>query len=81
MLLVGPGERLGDMPALLADGRAERPVEQISHVGENLHRHAAGFGKTGKVIGRAIQGPCRPIGECGEGVAQQFAFLIHMRSL
>jgi len=81
MLLVGPGERLGDMPALLADGRAERPVEQISHVGENLHRHAARSGKAGEVVGCAVEYTRRTIGECGEGVAQQFAFLIHMRSL
>jgi hypothetical protein len=33
-----------------------------------------------KVVGRAVEGSRRSIGQRGQGVAQQFAFLIHMRN-
>jgi hypothetical protein len=77
LLLFGPDARLRGLPALLSDGRAQRPLEQVAHVSQNLHRHPPGAGKSGKVIGRAFQCPCGPVGNGGKRVTQQFAFLIH----
>ena len=65
------------LPALLADGRAQRPVEEVAHVGQNLHGHASGAVKSGKVVGRAFQGAGGPVGNGGQRVAQQFAFFVH----
>jgi hypothetical protein len=65
---------------ILADGRAQRPVEEVAHVGQNLHGQAAGGGKTGKVIGSAFQGAGGPVGNGGQRVAQHFAFFIHTRN-
>jgi len=79
-LFLGPGARLGGLPALLPNGRAQRPVEEVAHVGQNLHGQAAGGVKTGKVIGSAFQGSGGPVGNGGQRVAQQFAFLVHTRN-
>jgi hypothetical protein len=76
--LLGPGARLRGLPAILPDGRAQRPVDQVAHVRQNLHGHAAGGGKSGKVIGRAFQSTNGAIGQSGQRMAQQFSFLVHI---
>ena len=65
------------VPALLPHGHAQRPVKEVAHVGQNLHGQASGAGKSGKVVGRAFQGAGGPVGNGGQRVAQQFAFLVH----
>jgi len=77
LLLVRPGEGLGGIPVLLANRGAQRPVEEIAHVGQNLHRQSADAVKAAKMIGRPFKSPCGPIGQCCQSVAQQFAFLVH----
>jgi len=80
MLLVSPGERLGGVPALLPNGRTQRPVKEVAHVGQNLHGETAGAVESGEVIGSAVQGADSSIGQSGQRVAQQFAFLVHTRN-
>ena len=62
---------------LVPNGDAERPVEQVAHVGQNLHRQAAGAVKTGKVAGCAFQRAGGAVGQGSQGMAQQFAFFVH----
>jgi hypothetical protein len=79
-LLLGPGSWLRGLPALLPNGRAQSPVEEVAHVSQNLHGQAAGSGKTCKVIGGALQSTGSSVGNSGQRVAQHFAFLIHTRN-
>ncbi len=76
-LLFGPWARLRGLPALLPDGRCQRPVKEVAQVRENLHGQAACAVESGKVIGRAFEGAVGPVGNGGQRVAQQFAFLVH----
>ena len=76
-LLFGPRARLCGLPAILPDGRAQRPVKEVAHMGQNLHGKAAGAVKSGKVIGGAFEGACGSVCNGSQRVAEQFAFLIH----
>src|SRR5208283_651623 len=68
-----PSERRGIVPVLFAVGLAERPVEQISQMREDLSASARGI--TGAVFRKtwwsALQHFASAIGERGEGVAQE----------
>jgi len=70
MLLVGPSERLRGAPALFPNGRTQRPVNQVAHVGQNLHGETAGAVESGEVLGRAIESADSSIGQSGQYVAQ-----------
>jgi len=76
-LLFGPRTRLRGLPAILPNGRAERPIKEVAHVGQNLHGETARAVKSGKVIGSAFEGAGGPIGNGSQRVAEQFAFLVH----
>jgi len=80
ILLVSPGERLRGVPALLPNGRTQRPVKEVAHVGQNLHGETASAVESGEVIGSAVQGADSSIGQGGQRVAQQFTFLVHTRN-
>ena len=55
---------------LLADRGRQRPVEQVAHVGKNLHGHAARTSETCKLIRGAFKRPRRPVGKAGEQMPQ-----------
>jgi len=56
-LLLGPRERVRVVPALMALGDAECPVEQVAHVGQDFDWLAAsGAGEGGKVVRSAGEG-------------------------
>ncbi len=69
------------MPALFAVGHAQRPVEQIAHVGQNLRGLAASAFKAGKTLRCAFKGSGRSVSQGSQRVPQQFAFLIHTGKL
>ena len=76
-LLFGPRARLCGLPAILPDGRCQRPVKEVAHVGQNLHGETTGAVKSGKVIGGAFKGASGSVCNGSQRVAEQFAFLIH----
>jgi hypothetical protein len=68
-----PGKRRGIVPVLLAVGLAERPIEQIAQMREDLATGARGI--SGAVFREtwrsALQHFAAAIGERGDGVAQE----------
>ena len=48
------GLRFGGVPTAGAIGHAQRPVEKVAHVGQNLHRLASDAGKTSETLRRAF---------------------------
>lgn len=80
-LLLGPPERGGVVPALASLHRAECPVEEVAHVGEDLDGLAAATIEGGEAVGSAFECTAGAIGKGGEGVAQEFAFLVHAANI
>ena len=73
----GPGKRLRGVPAWLPLSHSERPVEEVAHVGQDLDRGAAASAKQRKIIRGAFEGARGAIGQGGQGVAQEFSFVLH----
>ena len=63
LLLRGPREGFGVLPALAALSNAERPIEQVAHVGEDRDGAAAGAVEVGKVGGRVFEGARGAVGQ------------------
>jgi len=72
---VRPGERSGIVPAGLAFGHGEGPVEEVADVGEDLDGSAAIV--AGVEIGVGLRGVANnfagAIGDSGQGVAKKIA--------
>jgi len=68
-----PRKRRGIVPVLFAVGLAQRPIEQISKMGEDLTARARGVAgaKFRKTRRSALQHFAAAIGERGDGVAQE----------
>ena len=66
------------MPAFISLHRAQRPVEEVTHVGKDLDWLAAAAAEVRKALGSAIDGACGTIREAGNRVAKKFAFLVHI---
>jgi hypothetical protein len=77
LLLLWPRDGLGVVPGGIALGHGERPVEQVAHVSEDLHRAPAGAVKVGEGFGCEFQGANGAVGKCGKGVAKKVPFFIH----
>ena len=70
--LLIPGKRLGIVPCMFSLCQAERPIEQVAYVSQDLPRSARliRHAKLGKSIGRAVESLRAPIGERGQSMAQ-----------
>ena len=79
LLLAGPIEGLGVVPALISLGDAESPVKQIAHVGEDLRGLAAGAIEGCKRFRRVLEGACGAVGQRRDSVAKECAFFVHER--
>lgn len=79
--LLGPPERGGVVPPLASLHRAECPVEEVAHVGEDLNGLAAATIEVGKAFGRAFKGTAGAIGKGGEGMAEEFGFFVHAANI
>lgn len=69
-----PREWRGVAPSLCATGFGERPLEEITKMGEDLSRGTAGIAhpKFGEGCGGSAKRFRTAIGESGEGVAEEF---------
>jgi len=72
-LFFRPHARLGGVPLFVAERDAERPIEQVAHVSENLDWSAASAGKAGEVVGGCFKGARRAVSEGGDCVAEELA--------
>ena len=52
-------------------------MEQVAHVGEDLHRAAAGIVEFGERGGGVFQGASGAVSQCGKGVAKKIPFFVH----
>jgi len=77
LLLRGPGERLRVMPALAALGDGECPIEEVSHVGEDLDGAAARAIIIGERRGSVLNRAVCAVGERGKGMAEKSALVVH----
>ena len=74
---IRPRARWGIVPALTSLHRAERPIEQITHVGEDLNGLATAAFEGEKTIGSMVKSARGAIGDSGNSVAKEFAFVVH----
>ena len=76
-----PRHRLRILPALIAFGHRQRPVEQIPQMRQNLSRHARPFGNTKRCEfrGRIPQRLAAAISKRRQCVPQKLALLIGSR--
>ena len=81
LLFRGPVEGLRVLPALIALGNGERPMEQVAHVGEDLDGAAAGAVEVGEGGGRVFKGAGGAVSKRGEGVAKELPFFVHEKNL
>ena len=70
-----PGERRGVVPGLFSLRDGESPIEEITHVRENLRRGASLVAdvKAGEVLRRAAQGFSGAVSDSGNSVAEEIA--------
>jgi len=79
--LLGPREWRRVVPTLSPLHRAERPVEQIAHVGENLDGLTATTIEGREAIRCAVKGASGSVGEAGYGMTKEFACVGHTGKL
>ena len=77
LLLLRPGEGLRVVPCGIALSHGKRPEEEVAHVGEDLHRAAAGIVEVGEGGGGIFQGASGAVSQCGKGVAKKISFFVH----
>ena len=65
------------MPSLASLHRTERPVEEISHVGEDFDGLATATIELGEAFWCAVESVGSTVGESGNGMAKQLSFVIH----
>jgi len=80
-LLLGPRQRLRVLPALAALSHAQRPVEQVPHVRQNLGRRAPRAVKTGKALRSTFQGTSGPVPKGRQNVAKHLDISVHTGKL
>lgn len=67
--LLGKWQRCRVVPSFPSLHRAQGPVKQVAHVGEDLDGLATASVEAGESFGSAIESPCSAIGKTGNGVA------------
>lgn len=79
--LLWPGDWRRVVPAFTSLYRAQGPVKEVAHVGEDLDGLAATAVEGGECIGRAIERAGCTIGKGCDGVSEKFAFVVHTGKL
>lgn len=69
------------MPALASLHRTERPVEEVTHVGEDLNGLTTTSIEGREAVRSAFESPGGAVGEGGNGVADKFAIVSHTEKL
>jgi len=80
-LLFRPGQRSGIVPALASLHCTESPVEEVAHVREDFDRLPAAPVECSEGVRRVIQSASGTIGKAGNGMAKEFAFLVHAANI
>lgn len=76
-LFFRPGERRGIVPAFPSLDRAESPIEQITHVGEDLNGLTAAAIEGGEPVRGTIEGAGSAVGKAGDSMAENGTFFVH----
>lgn len=73
MNLLWPGERIGAFPGWVALRQEERPIEEISEMGEDLNggSGAGAGGEIGEALGGAAQRFSATVGDGCQGMPEQ----------
>ena len=74
-------QRSGVVPAFTSLHGAESPVEEVSHVGENLDGLTAATVECSEGVRCVIESTGGAIGNCGKSMAKEFSVVVHGRSV